>query len=152
MSTKISMSRKMGLLLAASSLLILSFQMLSINMPDDIDVSAGIQSASATASDFMNTVTAPRIAAQLVKQSIGELPKTPPIPATAAPLPPIDLVSIKIKETERLARQEYRRKIPATPVQARYTPSLNTAVSSQKVLQTTCYDAARGYFACTVIQ
>lgn len=129
---KIIVSRKAAILIVSISLFILGFQILNVNMPDDIDITSGFKTASAIA-----TPQEPEQPKQI------EMPPTTTAPTTP-PLPPIDLVALRIKKTEELARIDYKR-MQLAQKYIRETPQ-------PKSFETTCYDPRYGYFVCIVTQ
>lgn len=143
MAKNIIVSRKAAILIVSISLFILGFQILNVNIPDDIDITSGFSPAVAS----MDSAVQPEQPKQI------EMPVTITAPAPPV-MPPIDLVALRIKRTEELARIDYER-MKLTEKYIRGTPALPKLEMTKplaKTFHTTCYDPNHGYFACTVHQ
>lgn len=141
MNRNIIISRKAAIIIVSISLFMLGFQILNVNIPDDIDITSGISSAAAS----IDAAPQPKPQAKQVDLPQAVVPAAPP-----PPLPPIDLIALRIKRTEDLARMDYERMRHAQQYISK-TPALppSTAV---KTFQTVCHDPSVGYFHCTVTQ
>lgn len=129
------------MLLISLALFIFGFLVIKINIPDDIDITSGFATASAATTP---TETKP------ASQPVITEPTT-----TAPPLPPIDLIALRMNKTEQLARldyeamkaaQEYIRETPTLP------PTITEPTRQPRTFETTCYDPRYGYFICIVTE
>lgn len=144
MSKNIIVSRKAAIVIVSISLFLIGFNILDVNIPDDIDITSGISSAVAS----MDTApTTPAQQGQVVMPPTMQ--QQPPTPE----LPPIDLIALRIKRTEELARLDYER-MRRTQKYIQSTPKLPKPRLQvvTRTFQTTCYDPNYGYYHCTVTQ
>jgi len=134
-------SRKGSMLMISLALFIFGFLVIKINVPDDIDITSGFATANAAAT--------PASTKQEEQPTIAE-----PI-TTAPPLPPIDLIALRMGRTEELARLDYEA-MKATREYIRETPTLPPTITEPtrqpRTFETTCYDPRYGYFICIVTE